>query len=223
MNVQIFGDSIMQGVIYSSESGRYKLRENRFADLIGSGIGVKNNSRMGATIEKGCSCLESKLSECGSDTLVLFEFGGNDCDFDWAKVSDEPNLEHQPHTAPERFTEIYKNAINGARAKGAEVILTTLVPIDAPKYMSFISKGRSYDNIMNWLGDVSMLYRFQEYYSRLVERIAAEMHCPLIDLRSTFLTTHNYRDCLCADGIHPTECGYGMIEAELTKHIMAYA
>lgn len=223
MNVQIFGDSIMQGVIYSSENGRYKLRENRFADLIGSGIEVRNNSRMGATIEKGYSCLENKLHECENDTIVLFEFGGNDCDFDWAQVSDTPDGEHHPHIIPERFTEIYKNAINSARAKGAEVMLATLVPIDAPKYMCFISKDRSYDNILRWLGDVSMLYRFQEYYSRLVERIAAEMHCPLIDLRSTFLTAHNYLSCLCDDGIHPTECGYKMIEAELTKHIMAYA
>lgn len=222
MNVQIFGDSIMQGVIYSEESGRYKLRENRFARLTASGVSVTNNSRMGATVEKGYHCLENKLHEC-KDTLVVFEFGGNDCDFDWAKVSDEPSGEHHPHLEPERFTEIYKSAITSARAKGAEVAIATLVPLDAEKYMNFISRGRSYESILRWLGDVSMLSRWQEYYSRLVEKIAAETGCPLIDLRGTFLMTHDYPSCLCADGIHPTEYGYALIENDLTDRILSYA
>lgn len=223
MKLQIFGDSIMQGVIYLEDSGKYKLRSNRFAKLRESGIDVSNNSHMGATIEKGMSCLERKLDACDSDTMVLFEFGGNDCDFDWKQVSEAPDAEHHPNIAPEKFTELYKNAIRHAKSRGSKVAIATLVPLDAKKFMSWITRGLSYDNILHWLGDVSMLSRWQEYYSHLTEEIASETGCPVIDLRSTFLLTHSYSDCLCADGIHPTEQGYTMIEEELTRHIIKYA
>lgn len=221
--LQIFGDSIMQGVIYLEDSGKYKLRANRFAKLKEYGIDVCNNSHMGATIEKGMSWLDKKLVTCDSDTTVLFEFGGNDCDFDWSRVSDAPDGEHYPKISPEKFTELYKNAINHAKECGAKVAIATLVPLDAEKFMGWITRGLNYDNILHWLGDISMLSRWQEYYSHLIEKIAKDTDCSLIDLRSTFLLTHRYRDCLCADGIHPTEHGYMMVEDALTNHILQYA
>ena len=91
------------------------------------------------------------------------------------------------------------------------------VPLDAEKYMQWISRGLSYDRILGWLGDSSMLYRWHEFYSRTTEKLAEALSCPLIDLRMPFLMSHRYRDLLSADGIHPTEEGHRLIEETVAK------
>ena len=89
-------------------------------------------------------------------------------------------------------------------------MLTSLVPIDATKYMNFISRGLSYDNILSWLGDVNMLYRWHEGYNRAVEQLADVCSLPLFDLRGEFLYTHAFKSLICDDGIHPTAEGHRM-------------
>jgi len=75
--------------------------------------------------------------------------------------------------------------------------------------------------ILSWLGDINLLYRWHENYSRTVERIAAETGCALIDVRSAFLTRHDYKSLLCFDGIHPTEAGYGIIDSVFKSYFRA--
>ncbi len=221
--IEIFGDSVMQGVVYNSELKRYKLCRNKYDELRESGIEVKNNARMGATIDRGLETIERLADRCDENTLVLLEFGGNDCDYDWEKISSAPDDDHAPHTTPERFNAEYKTAVAKLKERGANVALATLVPVDASKYINWITQNRSYDNILKWLGDVSMLSRWQEYYNRIVEDIAKELACPLIDIRGKFLRTHKYSECLCADGIHPSELGHGMIEREITDAVLKLA
>ncbi len=219
--IDIYGDSILRGVMYDKDSGTYKLRDGYKLECFKEkGIEVRNNSRIGATIEKGKDAAQRKLETCDSSTLVIFEYGGNDCDFDWEKVSSAPEEEHSPHVEPERFTQIYRSTIEFAKNKGATVALTSVVPVDSTKYMKWITKNRSYENILKWLGDESMLFRWQEYYSHLVEGIARDMNCQLIDLRRDFLLSHAFPSLLCDDGIHPTEKGHKMIEDTLCSFIL---
>ena len=214
--LEIYGDSILRGVMYCPETGRYDLcRKNRFAPLAEYGIEAKNNARMGATIDRGFELLKRNLASGAEDTLVLLEFGGNDCDFHWADVSANPDGEFQPNTPMDRFTRTYGEMIRFVREKGGTPVIASLVPIDAEKYMNWITRNLNYQNILRWLGDVSMLSRWQEYYSHLAERLAYEHHCPLLDLRRSFLLTHDYRDMICEDGIHPTLRGHELIDREL--------
>ncbi len=212
----IYGDSILRGITYSDQMGRHKLcRGYELKSLCALGYEVKNRSRMGATIVRGMDILESTLDECGRGTVVLFEFGGNDCDHDWRAVSENPNKWHTSRISEENFVQCYKTAIQKARDAGAEVIMANMIPIDADRYMQTISKGNSFESILSWLGDVSMLYRFQEHYNRLVERLSSEMGCPLIDLRGEFLLAHDYKSLISSDGIHPTDAGHDLIEKTL--------
>ena len=216
----IYGDSILRGVMYDEESASYKLRNGYKLECFSNrGIEIRNNSRIGATIEKGRDALERKLQDCDSSTLVILEYGGNDCDFEWKNVSDAPLAEHTPHIEPQKFIDTYKQVITAAMKKGATVAITSLVPIDSGKYMKWISRNLSYDNILNWLGDESMLFRWQEYYSHLVEGIARELKCGFIDLRREFLLSHKFPKLLCADGIHPTQAGHELIEKTLCKFV----
>ena len=103
----IYGDSIMKGVIYEKDSNQtYKLSKSAFKKNIeGYDISVKNNSRMGATIDNGLSSLEKTLPDCSQDTLVLLEYGGNDCDFDWKAISESPDEKHLPKTPAPLFAQ----------------------------------------------------------------------------------------------------------------------
>jgi hypothetical protein len=95
-----------------------------------------------------------------------------------------------------------------------------MIPIDADRYMQTISSKNSYESILSWLGDASMLYRFQEHYNRIVEKLAFEMGCPMIDLRGEFLLSHDYKTLISADGIHPTEAGHDLIEGTLKNFLL---
>ena len=210
--ILIFGDSILRGVYFSEELGRHKLFGERLRSLIERGYDVKNCSVMGATVTTGEELLRRRLGEDAEGVSVIFEYGGNDCDYKWKEISENPGGDFLPNTPADRFEDRYGACIRYAQSRGAEVRLCNLVPLDAEKYIDWISRNLSRENILSWLGDTSMLYRWQEYYSRTAERIAAKFSFPLIDIRSPFLLSHRYDALLSPDGIHPTVEGHRVID-----------
>ena len=109
--------------------------------------------------------------------------------------------------------ECYHRAIRLLRNSGRIPVLSSLPPINAELYLSFLCRnGLSRENIVRWLGDVQRIYRWQENYSQMVEQVAREEHTPLIDLRRPFLQDKRSPETLlCADGIHPSREGQGLI------------
>lgn len=223
MKLEIFGDSILRGVIYaenSSNTKKYRLcSDHRFESFRRDDIAVSNRSRMGFTISDGLRSIEKSVSGMGEDTFVLLEFGGNDCDYDWKAISDNPRGEFLPNLSEEQFVADYCDAIDRIQQTGAKVIVSSIIPIDAEKYMSYISRGLDGAAILSWLGDVSMLYRWQEHYNHLIEKISLLKNCALLDLRRAFLTAHNFKQLLCDDGIHPTELGHALIRRNLLRFL----
>ena len=208
----IIGDSIMKGVTFNGQ--KYQLcQEHSFDFLSQRSVAVQNFSKMGATVTTGLSILKRKLAaQPNADgTTVLFSFGGNDCDYDWAKISANPDGAFLPNTPQDTYIDVYRDAIRTAQDAGAHVAVTSLLPIDAERYMNHIASGHSYDNILHWLGDIGHLYRWQEYYSGLSCTLARAFGCQLIDLRSEFLKVKNFRTLLGADGVHPTQAGHDII------------
>jgi len=219
----LLGDSVMKGVIYKGNLGlkSYALcDEATSAPFAEHGIELVNRSKMGATVEY-CKENFNKLTHDlpGSGCNVLFSYGGNDSDFDWKAVSEAPTAHHDPKISAEEFRNIYRENIENARAEGARVVMTNLIPIDPDRYFDRITQGLNAYNILKWLGDKSMLYRWHEYYNSLVEKIAAECACPIIDVRSAFLLSHDYKSLICADGIHPTEEGHLLIRKTIAEAI----
>ena len=202
----------MRGVYYSEEAGRHKLYGERLHSLKEAGYEIKNCSIMGATVGTGLELIKKRLASPDSETTVLFEYGGNDCDFRWADISGDPTGTYTPNTPLDRFTELYGEVIRYAKDMGAAVHICNLVPLDSGRYMKWITRNLSYENILGWLGDPSMLYRWHEYYNRTAEKIADRFRCPLIDIRSPFLLSHNYTNLLSSDGIHPNVEGHELID-----------
>ena len=107
MNVTVYGDSILKGVLL--ENGKYRTErcwERSLAALYG--LVIKNSSRFGSTLEKALSLIrrDAEKKYPGGEVAVL-EFGGNDCDYDWAAISAEPDGIYDCKTPPERFRRLY--------------------------------------------------------------------------------------------------------------------
>lgn len=214
----IFGDSIMKGVI--NDEGKYRFcDDHNFKELEDKQIQVINASKMGATVASAMPILEKKLPEFDRDTTVLFSFGGNDCDYDWQAVSEHPTAEHLPHLPEREFISSYVDAIRAAQKSGAQVVLNSLVPLDENRFFAHISKDRSAENILSWLGDVNHLYRWQEYYNSLVCSLARSFGCRMIDLRQKFLQVADFRTLLSDDGIHPSQKGHTLIHKSIASVI----
>lgn len=212
-SICIFGDSVAKGVVLDSVSEKYVLLKDSFANRLKAGLhfGMKNYSRFGSTVTKGQEIVSKRLGELKEYDCVAFEFGGNDCDYDWAQVAATPDAEHLPHTPVDAFEQEYARMICEVRAAGSCPVILSLPPIDAQRYFSWISRGLNAGNILHYLGDVEHIYRWHEMYNVAVLRLASETETPLIDISSAFLETRNYQALICDDGIHPNERGHELI------------
>ena len=213
MKLTIYGDSILKGVLY--ENGRYVLErgwEDRLAERFG--ICLTNRARFGSTLPKALARIEKDAGTAAEDgEYALLEFGGNDCDFDWKAVSDAPDAEHLCHTPPQQFADCCRRAVRLLRESGRTPVLTTLPPVHAERYLSFLCRGGlSRENIVRFLGDVQRIYRWQESYSNLIEQLSREEKTALLDLRKPFLQDRRPIEALlCADGIHPSREGQELL------------
>ena len=218
-SIGVWGDSVMKGVVYDENKSKYTLLSENGADKASRKLGLRlfNRSRMGCTVTKGLQLLKKDLQrpEAACDA-ALIEFGGNDCDYDWAQVAAHPEQDHQPKTPLPLFIAQLRDMIDLVRQKGMQPVMMTLPPLHAQRYFDFFTRnGLSGDSILRWLGDVQHIYRWHERYNAAVMRVAQECGCPLADVRDAFLAERDYGDLLCADGIHPNAKGHALMESVL--------
>ena len=220
-SICLFGDSIGKGVVLDTIRGRYMLLKNSFSALFSSntGISIQNYSKFGCTVTTGKKIIERNQAKLSSFKYTILEFGGNDCDFDWEAISQNPDLHHTPKTELEQFESCYEEIIDFVTSIGSKPILLSLPPLDAKRYFAWISKDRNAGKILHWLGDVEHIYRWHEMYSLAVTRLAAIKNVPLLDIRSTFLRVRNYFGLLCDDGIHPNEEGHRFISGVIQNYV----
>lgn len=215
MKIAIWGDSVLKGIILNKQ-GRYEVLPENCAQEIERkhGLRIENKARFGCTITKGMRQLERAIA-CGLDCdYVLLEYGGNDCDFDWKAVSDDPTKPHQPRTRLEDFIKIYEDMVLLLKKHAITPIVVSLPPISGRKYLDYlVSNGLSRENLLHFLGEESMIYRFHESYSLAVTGLAHRLSCPYAPVREAFLREWNQPDYICEDGIHPNERGHRLMQA----------
>lgn len=225
-DICIYGDSIMKGTV-PDEASRYKFTIGEYLDKILELFSLQtlNRAKFGAPVTKGAQLLKQDLDRGITGRYTLLEYGGNDCNFDWAAVSADPEGEHQPKTPLALFLTTLESMVNSVLAAGSQPVLMTLPPIDAEKYLDRICADRRCDrsNILRWLGDAHMIYRYHEMYSRAIEGLASRMNLPLVDVRGRFLDKRNYRELISGDGIHPSAAGYSIIYSAFRDRLGALA
>lgn len=214
IEVAVFGDSILRGVLLDSDAKKYyfisdkhfKDFENRFS------LKLLNRSSFGCVIEKGYKKIRSMLAGNPSCTAVVLEYGGNDCDFNWEEVVNEPERIHIPKTPLDVFKDTYRKIIVDLKDRGIKPICMSLPPIDGEKYFNWITRnGLCKETLLKWLGDTQTISRHQELYSLAATEVALEEGTAFIDIRSAFLRRRDYRSLICQDGIHPNEDGHKLI------------
>lgn len=217
MQATIFGDSILKAVLY--ENGKYRMNmepEREFSAE--SGIQIHNHARFGCTIRKAIRWIRRDCEESGKpEDSVVLEFGGNDCDYDWARISQNPVLRIQCKTPPEEFAALYREALALIRQSGRRPVAMTLPPIHSLRYLNFVCKnGLLKENLLRWLGDAGAIGRRQRLYSELALQVAREEQAEVIDLRAAFPQDETaLAELLCEDGIHPNQKGQARILNEI--------
>lgn len=224
-SILLAGDSISRGVVLSREKNKYIITETNYVNLLKGRIKgtIKNISRFGATTLKGIEIIKKEFAKEKPDVVVL-EFGGNDCDFDWEQVAQKPEMEHFPKTDYCLFIQKLKEIIDYLKEFEVVPVLMTLPPLDADKYLKWISQTSKEmeQNILKWLGSVTKIYWWQERYNSAIRIIAEEMKTPVIDVRSAFLHYPDFRNFLCEDGIHPNEEGHKIIADGIYEYLKKY-
>jgi len=221
--IEVFGDSVLKGIQVDPKNMRYHVDNHIDVEGIEKAysLSIKNFSKFGCTITKGFSLIESRLKKGDAfcDVIVM-NYGGNDCDFNWKEIAGTPDDEHLPNTPLDIFVDTYCRIICLLKENGIRPILTNLPPLDAQSFFDWFCNGFSKTNILKWLGGVESIYHWQESYSKAVEKIAIKTDTLLVDIRGAFLEHGRIERFLCVDGTHPntegqkiiTECFFKFIE-----------
>ena len=225
MKVQIYGDSLMKAILVD-ENYKYKPSSKTLLERLKQDTGIEavNHAHFGYTSTRGQEVLQRDLARGLDCQAALLEFGGNDCDHNWMQVAAEPDGEHLPNTPLRSFLDALRSMAQALQVVGIQPILMTLPPLDAQKYLDFIGhRGSNTQSILSWLGDVQMIYRWQELYSNGIARLAAQMSLPLVDIRSSFLARRDYTTLIAKDGIHLTGAGYKLVFNQLQQTLVSLA
>ncbi|HBC97783.1 MAG TPA: G-D-S-L family lipolytic protein [Clostridium sp.] len=221
-NLVVFGDSITEGVVYDSRKRRYSNLKNCFANLVGRHIKgtVCNSGRFGSTIKRGVKKMYNDVIKKTPD-IVLIEFGGNDCDFNWKNIADDPDSKHKPKTDILTFRDILSDMIYTFDESNITPVLMTLPPIDYKRYFNWITKGNetAEKNVLKWLGSKIEIYNWHRKYSEMITRVAHKTKTSLIDVRSGILKQNDYSKFLCMDGIHPNMEGHSLIASIILNFV----
>ena len=209
--LSIWGDSIAKGVVFDEQRGRYAVcRDNCVSRLSrDAGVDVENFSVMGNTTEQGLRRMEGQPLKPGN--LAVIEFGGNDCDLDWAAACEHPEVEQRGRVPLEAFGENLRAMVRRVRDGGMIQALVTPPPLVAQRYFDWVSRKLDKARILSYLGDVEHIYRWQERYALMIRRVAARENAMLLDVRDWFLSQARFTDLMCVDGIHPNARGHELL------------
>ena len=225
-SILVMGDSVAEGVVFHPEKNRYIFSKSGFIRRLGTMLKAKilDFSKFGTTSDYGSKLLGDKLSDLNPD-LVLIEYGGNDCDYNWDEVAQTPMKEHFPNTLVTAFEENITHMVNSLKKENKIPVLMNLPPLNAPSYFRWFTKNdpQRAHNILKWLHDVSKIYWWQEKYSYTIEKIARATGTHLINGRNAFLSQQHYQNLICEDGIHPNEKGQALIEKTFIDYIEKHA
>lgn len=224
-NISVWGDSILKGIVRDEKTDGYKVYPlncvKRFEEETGSCI--TNHASFGMTTNKAFQRIERSLKRNPpKDTdIVLIEFGGNDCDYIWSEISEDPERYHEPKTTVTQFTENLQGIFDTFISWNISPIVMTLPPLEPNRYFEWISRGLNKMNILKWLGDKNKIYRWQEVYNTTIVALARKNNLRLIDVRKNFLLSKNYEALICDDGIHPNEKGHELIYATFMDFLLS--
>lgn len=118
LKIVVSGDSISKGVVYDENKKKYTILEDNYVELLRDKLNgiVHNTSRFGSTLIKGIQKLKNNIFNEKPD-IVLIEYGGNDCDFNWDEIAKNPDAIHLPRTDFRTFENTLLEAVDLVKEK----------------------------------------------------------------------------------------------------------
>ena len=218
-NIELFGDSILKGIQINPINKKYYINNEINIEKLSEKylLQIKNYSSFGCTVTKGNNLLKKRLEKDIACDAIVMDYGGNDCDYNWKAISENPEGNYSPNTPIELFIETYSDIVDTLKKKGILPILTTLPPLQSQSFFDWFCKDLNKKNILIWLGEIKNIYYHQELYSKAIEKIALEKQIPIIDLRGAFLKAENMNGLFCEDGTHPNSEGQKVIASSFNE------
>ena len=220
--ITLFGDSIPKGVGF--EDGKFIKLNNTAVEIVEEHYGIKINniSSIGQTVKKieQRKLLDRFIDDNPGAGTVVLSVGGNDSDYNWQEIAENPKAYHSPVSEPEVFAKTYSALVDKLLLAKKNVAVTALTPINAKAYFERISSFADRDRLLEWFnGDITAIYRHQELYNNIVTDIARKKGIDFIDDRSAFLFSLDFSSCLCSDGIHLNAKGHEFAAREIITSI----
>jgi lysophospholipase L1-like esterase len=228
MRTVVFGDSVAKGIV--TVKGKIETIKDNAVKLVSNYFGqeIDNISLYGQTLKR---IYDKKIVDKYLDSVnqseqvyAVFSLGGNDSDYDWKKVSENPYIAHSPKTPLEDFERMLIETIDKLTNRGVTVVLTTIIPLDSQSYFdNVISKMGDPEKMMIFLeNDVENISRHQEMYSQAILRCAMKTGCTVLDIRKKMSFLEDANAYMCTDGVHPNEKGYHYLAESTIQEINQY-
>ena len=223
MKIIVIGDSILKGAVTGTDSGHlFDIIENSSLNLAQKVLGFEmdNQSVFGSVISKGQRKLNKMLERGETADFCIVEFCGNDSDYDWALVSENPNEAHQMRTPFEDYLRMYDEMIKTLREHKITPVIMISPALCAERWFNHITNGHNKENILNFLGgDIEKPFKNQKLYDDALVEYAKKNNVQTVNMREPMLATWHFDDLMCQDGIHPNEAGYRFMSEIWIKEI----
>lgn len=223
MKILVIGDSILKGAVTGTDSGHlFDIIENSSLNLAQKVLGFEmdNQSVFGNVISKGQRKLNKMLERGETADFCIVEFCGNDSDYDWALVSENPNEAHQMRTPFEDYLRMYDEMIKTLREHKITPVIMISPALCAERWFNHITNGHNKENILNFLGgDIEKPFKNQKLYDDALVEYAKKNNVQTVNMREPMLATGHFDNLMCQDGIHPNEVGYRFMSEIWIKEI----
>ncbi len=211
MKIALYGDSIGRGVTYDEARGRYVYLKDGFDKLLAERgqVEIENHSRFGAIAEEGLN--EFLKADATDAEVIAIQYGGNDCTPDWKAAAETPEVMHPARVLISDFESTLTRFVEAVKKLKKIPLLITPPPLVAERFVPWISTGLDAGKILQYLGDVHHVYRWQEQYALAVHKVGRLTQSKLFDLRAFFLEERDLGSLYCIDGMHPNQKGHSLI------------
>jgi acyl-CoA thioesterase I len=224
-SIAVWGDSILKGAVTGYSENRFDVLEDKNSLALASrklGFTLTNKSVFGNIINKAQRTLNRDIAKGLTCDIGLIEGGGNDCDYDWVPISENPDVPHNPRNVLPDFLRMMDEMVQTLRAHKITPLLMTMPPLVLDRWYKTITTGQNEANIRKFLhDDMFKLYSVHELYSLNIIKYASAHNVQFVDMRMAMLEAPDYRALMCGDGIHPNVEGYAYMasiwERELPK------
>ncbi|MDE5898899.1 MAG: SGNH/GDSL hydrolase family protein [Treponemataceae bacterium] len=210
--ISVWGDSILKGAVTGTGSGHlFDIVEDSSLAIASRKLGfeLNNQSVFGSIITKSQRRMNRDLERGIECDLGIIESGGNDCDYDWTAVSENPDAVSEPRVPLSDFMRILDEMVQSLRAHKITPLVMTMPPLVPDRWFAHICANQNAENVQKFVRGVpDKLYRNHELYSLHIVKYCYEKGVQFVDMRMAMLEAPDYRELMCLDGIHPNEKGY---------------